>query len=114
MAGDAHAGSEPMGWPNGEVPSVLNVLAALDADGKLNLHYHGARIFSSLGNLDAAIAEVQAWQEEFGGPHVRVDTLKLFLDATNGSGGILNVVNGVGGSSTAANPDVPVTVVSYP
>jgi hypothetical protein len=26
----------------------------------------------------------------------------------------LNVVNGVGGSSTAANPDVPVSVVSYP
>jgi hypothetical protein len=24
------------------------------------------------------------------------------------------VINGVGGSSTIANPDVPVTVVSYP
>ncbi|BCL79932.1 hypothetical protein ccbrp13_23970 [Ktedonobacteria bacterium brp13] len=26
----------------------------------------------------------------------------------------LNVVNNIGGSSTSANPDVPVTVVSYP
>jgi hypothetical protein len=42
------------------------------------------------------------------------DLLTVFLDPTHGSGGILNVVNGVGGSSTGANPDVPVTVVSYP
>jgi hypothetical protein len=39
--------------------------------------------------------------------------LTIFL-STAGSGGILNVVNGTGGSSTIANPDVPVTVVSYP
>jgi hypothetical protein len=42
------------------------------------------------------------------------DLLTIFLDPANGRGGITNVVNGVGGSSTAANPDVPVTVVSYP
>ncbi len=40
--------------------------------------------------------------------------LTIFLDASVGKGGILNVVNGVGGSSTIANPDVPVTVVTYP
>jgi hypothetical protein len=42
------------------------------------------------------------------------DLLTIFLDAKNGKGGILNVVNDTGGSSTIANPDVPVTVVSYP
>lgn len=42
------------------------------------------------------------------------DLLTIFLDATNGKGGIQNVINGTGGSSTIANPDVPVTVVSYP
>jgi hypothetical protein len=42
------------------------------------------------------------------------DLLTIFLDATNGSGGIRHVVNDVGGSSTIANPDVPVTVVDYP
>jgi hypothetical protein len=41
------------------------------------------------------------------------DLLTIFL-STSGSGGILNVVNGTGGSSTIANPDAPVTVVSYP
>jgi hypothetical protein len=40
--------------------------------------------------------------------------LTIFLDKTNGSGGITNVVNDTGGSSTATNADVPVTVVSYP
>jgi hypothetical protein len=39
--------------------------------------------------------------------------LTIFL-STDGFGGILNVVNGTGGSSTIANPDIPVTVVSYP
>jgi hypothetical protein len=42
------------------------------------------------------------------------DLLTVFLDPTNGRGGIRHVVNDTGGSSTIANPDVPVTVVSYP
>ncbi|MGN6754939.1 MAG: adenylyl cyclase, partial [Thermomicrobiales bacterium] len=41
------------------------------------------------------------------------DLLTIFL-STAGAGGILNVVNDTGGSSTIANPDVAVTVVSYP
>jgi hypothetical protein len=40
--------------------------------------------------------------------------LTIFLDASHGKGGILNVVNDTGGPSTIANPDVPVTVVDYP
>jgi len=38
----------------------------------------------------------------------------IFLDVVNGKGGILHVVNDTGGSSTAANPDVVVPVLSYP
>src|SRR5712692_4700541 len=41
------------------------------------------------------------------------DLLTVFL-STAGFGGIQHVVNDTGGSSTIANPDVPVTVVSYP
>jgi hypothetical protein len=40
--------------------------------------------------------------------------LTIFLDPNVGSGSIDHVINGVGGSSSIANPDVPVTVVSYP
>jgi hypothetical protein len=42
------------------------------------------------------------------------DLLTIFLDPTHGKGGILHVVNDAGGSSTIANPDTPVAVVSYP
>jgi hypothetical protein len=42
------------------------------------------------------------------------DLLTIFLDATHGKGGILHVINNTGGSSTIANPDTPVIVVSYP
>jgi hypothetical protein len=42
------------------------------------------------------------------------DLLTIFLNASTGSGGIDHVVNDVGGSSTIANPDSPVDVVSYP
>ena len=41
------------------------------------------------------------------------DVFTIFL-STAGSGGIDKVVNGAGKSSTAANPDSPVDVVSYP
>jgi hypothetical protein len=41
------------------------------------------------------------------------DLLTIFLN-TSGSGGILNVIDNTGGSSTIANPDTPVTVVSFP
>ena len=41
------------------------------------------------------------------------DLLTIFL-STAGFGGILHVINDTGGSSTIVNPDVPVTVVSYP
>jgi hypothetical protein len=41
------------------------------------------------------------------------DLLTIFL-STAGFGGIEEVINGTGGSSTIANPDTPVDVVSYP
>jgi hypothetical protein len=41
------------------------------------------------------------------------DLLTIFLN-TGGFGGILNVIDNTGGSSTIANPDAPVTVVSFP
>ncbi len=47
-------------------------------------------------------------------PGSLTDLLTIFLDPSKGKGGINNVVNGVGGPSTIANADIPVTVVSYP
>ena len=42
------------------------------------------------------------------------DGTDIFFLAAAGSGGIDHVVDGTGGSSTAANPDAPVNVLSYP
>jgi hypothetical protein len=42
------------------------------------------------------------------------DLLTVFLNPNGGSGGIRSVINGVGGSSTAANPSQPVDVAHYP
>jgi hypothetical protein len=42
------------------------------------------------------------------------DLLTVFLNATTGSGGIDTVIDGVGGSSTKANPDTPVIVPQFP
>jgi len=42
------------------------------------------------------------------------DMLTIFLNSSSGKGGILNVINNTGGSSTIANPDTPVTVTNYP
>lgn len=38
----------------------------------------------------------------------------IYLFISTGSSDILNVINNTGGSSTIANPDTPVAVVSYP
>ncbi|MFL5954206.1 MAG: adenylyl cyclase [Gaiellaceae bacterium] len=42
------------------------------------------------------------------------DLLTVFLDPSHGQGGILSVIDGIGGSSTVANADQPVDVVNYP
>jgi hypothetical protein len=47
-------------------------------------------------------------------PGSLTNLLTVFLDPTNGTGGINDVINGTGGSSTIANASTPVTVVTYP
>ena len=42
------------------------------------------------------------------------DVFTIFLNASGGFGGIDTVIDGVGGSSTVANPDTPVDVPSFP
>jgi hypothetical protein len=67
----------------------------------------------SFFNQHIPIFATQAFQSPTTGVHF-TDIFTIFLDATNGSGGIDSVINGVGGSSTAANADTPVDVLSYP
>ena len=57
------------------------------------------------GNVSMLVASV---------PGVKLSGMLTIFLSTAGSGGIDHVVNGTGGSSTIANPDSPVDVVSYP
>jgi hypothetical protein len=66
----------------------------------------------SFFNQGVNIFSAMAFQSPTSGVSFH-DLLTIFLNKA-GFGGIQSVINGVGGSSTIANPDSPVTVVSYP
>jgi hypothetical protein len=66
----------------------------------------------SFFNQGVPIYSAEAFKSPSSGVQFH-DLLTVFL-STAGSGGIESVINGVGGSSTIANPDAPVDVSSYP
>ena len=96
-----------------EAPGVDGWAAFKVANSVTSFHGYGMGSYSFFNqgvNIYAANAFEVPTTLPAGSLH---DLLTVFL-STSGSGGILNVVNGKGGSSTSANPDKPVTVVSYP
>ena len=97
-----------------EAPGVDGWAAFKVGDGVTSFHGYGMGSYTFFNqglNIYAAHAfEVPATLPP-GSLH---NLLTVFLDPSHGLGGILNVVNDTGGSSTIVNPDVPVTVVSYP
>src|SRR6266852_396628 len=97
-----------------EAPGVDGYAAFKVGDGVTTFHGYGMGTYSFFNKgIDIFAAngfEVPATLPA-GSVH---DLLTIFLDKVHGMGGILNVINGIGGSSTIANPDTPVTVVSYP
>ena len=75
--------------------------------------FHGYGMGSySFFNQGVPIFATQAFQSPASGVQF-TDLLTIFLNKS-ASGGILHVINGTGGSSTVANPDTPVVVLSYP
>ena len=97
-----------------EAPGVNGWAAFKVGDGVSSFTGYGMGSYSFF-NQGVDIYADNAFEVPAGLPAGSLhDLLTIFLDPTNGRGGILNVVNGTGGSSTIANPDVPVTVVSYP
>jgi len=97
-----------------EAPGVDGFAAFKVARGVNSFSGYGMGSYSFFNqglNIYAANAFEVPASLPAGGLH---DLLTIFLDKVHGKGGILNVINDTGGSSTIANPDVPVTVVSYP
>jgi predicted amidohydrolase YtcJ len=62
---------------------ALATVASLDRQHRLNMYYEAAIRFDKLSELPERIAEVRRWQTRYGSQHVRINTLKLFLDGTN-------------------------------
>jgi hypothetical protein len=97
-----------------EAPGVPGWAAFKVADGVQSFHGYGMGSYSFF-NQGIEIYADSAFEVPTTLPTGSLhDLLTVFLDPSIGKGGILSVVNGTGGSSTIANPDVPVTVVSYP
>jgi hypothetical protein len=98
-----------------EAPGVDGYPAFKVADGAKNFTGYGMGSYSFF-NQGVQIFAANAFEvpsAASSGVSMN-DLLTIFLNATQGKGGILNVINNTGGSSTAANPDTPVTVVHYP
>ena len=97
-----------------EAPGVNGFAAFKIGDGVTNFSGYGMGSYSFF-NKGIAIFADHAFEApaslQAGSLH---DLLTIFLDKVNGSGGIVHVVNETGGSSTAANADVVVPVVSFP
>ena len=97
-----------------EAPGVDGYPALKVADHVRSFHGYGMGSYSFF-NQGVDIFAAHAFEVPATLPPGSLnDLLTIFLDASHGKGGILHVVNNTGGSSTIANPDVPVTVVSYP
>ena len=94
-------------------PTTLGYAAFLVSNRVKTFHGYGMGSYSFF-NQGIDIYASQAFQSPTRAGVQFHDLLTVFLDATHGRGGILSVINGVGGSSTIANPDVPVDVTNYP
>ena len=64
----------------------LSSMAELDQMGKLNVYYDGVLRFWSYEDLPEKIAELRNYQQKYTGKHMKINTMKLFLDGTNESG----------------------------
>lgn len=93
-------------------PSTLGYAAVKVNDSAEGFTGYGMGTYSFF-NQGMDIFAAHAYEVPTSGVQLH-DLLTIFLDASHGKGGILNVVNDTGGPSTIANPDVPVTVVNYP
>ena len=61
-------------------------MSELDKQGKLNLYYDGIVRFWSYDDLPEKIAELRNYQKKYTSKHIKINSVKLFLDGTNESG----------------------------
>lgn len=54
-----------------------------DRKGELGMFYDATSILVSADRIDEAIETARQWQAKYGGEHIRVNTIKFFIDGTN-------------------------------
>ena len=69
-----------------EGEEAMKLFYDLDKAGKLNMYYEGTCMLEEFGKLDECIAEIKKWQQNYTSEHVRIHTMKFFLDQTNEMG----------------------------
>lgn len=69
-----------------EGEAQLKSMHLLDQDDKLNVYYDGIVRFWGFDDLPEKISELRRLQRKYTNEHIKINTMKLFLDGTNESG----------------------------
>jgi hypothetical protein len=96
-----------------EAPGVDGWAAFKVADNVTSFNGYGMGSYSFF-NQGVSIFAANAFEVPTTLPPGSLNDLLTIFLSTAGFGGIENVIDNTGGSSTIANPDTPVTVVSFP
>ncbi|MDO4486852.1 MAG: amidohydrolase family protein [Bacillota bacterium] len=69
-----------------ETDKQIESIFHMDKAGKLNTYYDGSVRFWKYEDLPEKIAKLRSYQQRYTTEHIKINTLKLFLDGTNESG----------------------------
>lgn len=64
----------------------IKAIYDLDKEGLLNIYYDGSVRFEKFEDLPEAIEQLRKYQKFYTTRHIKINTVKLFLDGTNESG----------------------------
>lgn len=68
----------------------MKYIYELDQRGKLGMFFDGAFNMGTVDGLEEAIATVRDWQGKYTSEHVKINTVKFFIDGTNELGDCLS------------------------
>lgn len=69
-----------------ETDEQIKSICEMDKAGQLNMYYDGMVRFWNYEDLPEKIAKLREYQKAYTTDHIKINTMKLFLDGTNESG----------------------------
>ena len=63
----------------------------LDQKGELNMYYEASSVLDKIENLEKTIQRAKDWQEKYATKHIRLNTVKFFMDGSNEFGDVLSI-----------------------